>query len=135
GSGRVTLYPDGYDAYVWRVEREADAAISTPARSAPAAESAARTRSEGRESHERRKERRARRTWLKRRLEEAEKRLEKLQKERDEIHRFWLENPTDPSPERRARLAELTGEIDAQEAAWLALGEELEGIDREARAE
>lgn len=124
--GAVTLYPAGYESYVYRAQREVEEASGS--RQGRSTKSAAHG-SGGDSEHELRKRRRARLTRLRKEIAEAEKRLSSYAEERDAIHRHFLENPLDHSKEKQARLDELSRLVEETESLWLSRQEELEGLE------
>jgi ATP-binding cassette subfamily F protein 3 len=128
-SGKVTLYPDGYDAYLYRIEKEADAARDDASQTTRSSE-----KPKGGSDYERRKELKAQRKRLVRDLESAEKKVAALVAERESINRYYLERPTAYSPERAERLAAIGTELASAENRWIELQEELEKQDSGAEA-
>ena len=128
--GAVTLYPADYGTYVYRTEREVDEDPDTTPES-PKKPRPGRGPERGPSGNQLRKERRARLLVLKREVREFETRLVRLQKERDEINAYFLENPMDYSANKKRRLNELAGLIDEAESCWLERQEALEGESEE----
>ena len=131
---RIKLYPGDYDAYVYQTERELDEDPDVGSGSASKSRKAARSdkgdSSDAKESeYHRRKEYRSKLKQLKKKVATAEKDLSALQQERDAIHQFFLDNPTDPAPDKQKRSAELVSLVDEQEMLWLTLQEELEELE------
>lgn len=127
----VTLYPGDYETYVYRTEREVadglgDSDSGEKLKSAPAL-----TKTERAAEHRRRKELRAQRGRLEKSIQKAELELTKLQEEREAINSHFLENPTDPAPEKQKRNAEIGSLLEEAENRWLALQDELESLGSE----
>ncbi|MBN1443062.1 MAG: ABC-F family ATP-binding cassette domain-containing protein [Planctomycetes bacterium] len=127
----VTLYPADYETYVYRMEQEMDADDAAEAKAEPAAGPPPRKVTD----YHLRKQLRSRIQKVKSRLREAEESIARKERERDAINRHYLENPLDDSPEKPARLRELSRLIEEEEARWIALGEELEELEREMGSE
>lgn len=122
--GAVTLYPSDYETYVYRTEREVDEDLGTR----PESPKKLRQGERGPSEHQTRKERRGHLLRLKKEVRKFEARLEKLQKERDAINAYFLENPMDYSQEKKRRLDELTSLINETESSWLERQEALEAL-------
>ncbi len=128
--GAVTLYPGDYDAYVAFTEREVDREIAAAANSerpANTGKSAEEPRARTTDYHQR-KELRSRLGRLTRGVAEAERNVAAHERERESLHRHFLENPLDPAPEKQARIRELEELIAREEAEWTRLAEELEEV-------
>jgi ATP-binding cassette subfamily F protein 3 len=129
--GAVTLYPADYEAYVYRTEREVDEDLATKP------DSSKKTRrgeggSQGKPSeHQLRKARRARLLGLKKEVRKFEARLDRLQKERDELNAYFLANPVNYSVEKNRRLNELASLIDKTESSWLECQDAVEALEGE----
>ena len=122
-SGSVTLYPDNYESYVYRTEREVDETDPVKSSSGRAGPSHG-----GGLSYEQRKGRRSRINKLKRLVERLEKEIADYEREREAINRHYLENPTDPAPEKRRRLGEINDLVPSREEEWLQRQEELQSL-------
>lgn len=115
---KAWTYSDGYEAYLWRVERElrAEAAATEPPASGP-------------KGGGDRKEQRRLAAEARNRLREAQNAVKRLDRERDQLTRTVTAEPGSPAGIAAAkRLADLQGEIDAAEEAWLAAAGDLEQL-------
>jgi ATP-binding cassette subfamily F protein 3 len=133
-NNRISLYPGDYESYVYQTERELDEDVG--ARGGPSASADKSAKSGKGDSardksaeHKRRKEYRAKCQQLRKKVATAERDLTAMQEERDAIHQHFLENPTDPAPDKQKRSVALIGLLEAQENLWLALQEELDALE------
>ena len=123
----MVLFPDGYESYVYRMEREA-AGREEEER---AREKKSRARIEpgaGGMDYQRRKELRSTLTRLKSRCGKIERKMKVLEAEVGEIHLQYEENPLEYSPEKQAREKELQVELAELELQWLDAQSEIEKI-------
>ena len=123
--GAVNLYPGDYDTYVYRVEQEVASAGESTARDerAPASRAAS--------EHELRKARRSRIRKVRTRLGQVDALVARYEREREDINRYYLENPTAYSKEKQTRLEELRSLLAAEEQRWLELQQELDELERQ----
>ena len=130
GGGRVVLYPDGYESYVYRMEREA--AGREEAERARRKKSRPRRKAGGSATdYKRRKELRSTFNRLESRCRKIEARMKEFEAELGEIHHQYEENPLEYSPGLQAREKELQVELAELELQWLDFQAELEKLRAE----
>ncbi len=130
GGGRVVLFPDGYESYVYRMEREA-AGREEEER---VREKRSRSRIEpgaGGLDYQLRKQLRSTLTRLKSRCGKIERKMKALEAELGKIHLQYEENPLEYSPGKQAREKELQVELAELELQWLDAQGEIEKITGE----
>jgi ATP-binding cassette subfamily F protein 3 len=116
--GQVKLYGDGYDTYVYRIEKEVrdaenaerEARNPKPARSDPKKDQKSPAQGGGKDAARRRQE-----------LATVEKRLRALEEEQRQLHAAIAADPVTDAAARGRRLAELTAELAKVEERWLEL--------------
>jgi ATP-binding cassette subfamily F protein 3 len=128
--GKVTLYSGNYGEYVYHVEQEA-AASEEEAESASSGGAKPRAEAPKTAGYARRKELRSRANRLRTKGSKLEASMNAYEKERQEIQRYYLENPTDYSKEKQTRMEELSRLLGSVEEEWLGVQEEVEGIEEE----
>ena len=130
GGGRVVLYPDGYESYVYRMEREA--AGREEAERARRKKSGPRRKTGGSAmGYQRRKELRSTFNRLESMCRRIEGRMKEFEAELGEIHRQYEENPLEYSPGLQAREKELQVELAELELQWLDFQAEMEKLRAE----
>jgi ATP-binding cassette subfamily F protein 3 len=122
--GAVTLYPDDYGAYVYRIEKEVrdEGAALRRAGSAPASSPAAANA---------RRERGERLNALRNRLRTVEKQVAAQDARKSELTRKLADEPQSYSAELGAQLAELSDGVERLEREWLTLSEQIEALTSE----
>lgn len=130
GKGRVVLYPDTYEAYVYRMEQ--DAAGREEAQQARQTrqkkEGSGGQPGKGGAGYQQRKQLRSSLGRLESRCKKIEARMKEFEGELKEIHREYEENPLDYSPLKQGREKELQVELAELELQWLDLQAEIEKI-------
>jgi ATP-binding cassette subfamily F protein 3 len=113
--GQARRFGDGYDAYVWRLEREA-------AEAEPAGGKAG---ADGKDQKSERRDRQDRIDKAKKRLKKVEQQVATLDAEKRK-----LTEQLNVTYEHKAgeRLAQVTAELETAETEWMALTEELETL-------
>ncbi len=111
--GRCATYTDGYEAYLWRVERELRDESSSAPVATPVAKPAASVAGVDR------RDKRRQVTAARNRQRDAETILRTLEAERDRLTATMQANPATTAATSGARLAALANEIATAEEAWL----------------
>ena len=112
GEGRVRHIPLSYDAYVDTLRDQLNLPTHTSTEESAAQKASDRARLKaGLQS-------------TRKQVQQIEKQLKELEREKSEILAYYFENPTDYAPEKQTRLESLKEEIERLEQQWLKLQEE-----------
>ena len=130
GEGRVVLYPDTYEAYVYRMEREA-AVREEVERVRRKKSRPGRQPGKGGAGYQQRKQLRSGLGRLESRCRKLEGQMKEFKEELEGIHREYEEKPLDYSPRRQGREKELQVELAELEHQWLDAQAEIEKIKGE----
>jgi ATP-binding cassette subfamily F protein 3 len=130
GKGRVVLYPDTYESYVYRMEQDA-VGREEAQRARQKKEGPARQPGKGGAGYQQRKQRRSSLGRLESRCRKIDGQMKKFEGELKEIHREYEENPLEYSPLKQGREKELQIELAELELQWLELQAEIEKIREE----
>jgi ATP-binding cassette subfamily F protein 3 len=126
--GKVELYPDDYAGYVHRIEREAlEGDVAKGGSGAPDKNTAASTKAGPLSALDRKAQHERLRT-LRNQLKQVEKQVAAFDTEKKQLSTKLEADPTSYQPEVVARLDAVTTSLDAQEARWLTLNDEIESI-------
>ncbi|MFP6738314.1 MAG: ABC-F family ATP-binding cassette domain-containing protein, partial [Planctomycetota bacterium] len=125
GKGRVVLYPDTYESYVYRMEQDAagreEAQQARKKKQGPASQPG-----KGGAGYQQRKQLRSSLGRLESRCRKIDGQMKKFGGELKEIHREYEENPLEYSPLKQGREKELQIELAELELQWLELQAEIE---------
>ena len=130
GKGRVVLYPDTYESYVYRMEQDA-AGREEAQQARQKKEGPARQPGKGGAGYQQRKQLRSSLGRLESRCRKIDGQMKKFEGELQEIHREYEENPLEYSPLKQGREKELQVEMAELELQWLDIQAEIEKIREE----
>ena len=130
GKGRVVLYPDTYESYVYRMEQDA-AGREEAQQARQKKEGPARQPGKGGAGYQQRKQLRSSLGRLESRCRKIDGQMKKFEGELQEIHREYEENPLEYSPLKQGREKELQIEMAELELQWLDIQAEIEKIREE----
>jgi len=126
----VVLYPDTYEAYVYRMEQDA-AGREEAQQARQKKENTGRQPGKGGVGYQQRKQLRSGLGRLESRSKKTEGRMKKFEAELKEIHQEYEENPLEYSPLKQTREKELQVELAELELQWLDIQAEIEKIREE----
>lgn len=118
-AGGVRVFPGSYEEYVYALQREEGVSQE------PSVESE--KENEGPEKLTK-QERYENTRELKRAIQKAERELERLESEREALHKLFTQDPTAFDLERNRKAATLATMIEHAEAEWMRLTKELENL-------